>query len=97
MEIGSDVEIRWTAHLLQLAVHGISRALVTKTRVLAGEVVTAPLNIDQVGAGKKETKFEKNILIYHSSLQGSGCQGCHRQGALRIALLMVRFLKIKNS
>ena len=30
VEIGSDVEIKWTAHLLQLNIHGISRALVAK-------------------------------------------------------------------
>ena len=30
VEIGSDVEIKWTAHLLQLNIHGISRALIAK-------------------------------------------------------------------
>lgn len=56
VEIGSDVEIKWTAHLLQLNVHGISKALVTKlTEVRSAnplspgdrESVALPLNIDQ--------------------------------------------------
>ena len=47
VEIGSDVEVKWTAHLLQLGVQGISRALVSRTRVIASEAVSAPLNIDQ--------------------------------------------------
>ena len=34
VEIGSDVEIKWTAHLLQLNIHGISRALVAKVSKL---------------------------------------------------------------
>ena len=50
VEIGSDVEIKWTAHLLQLNVKGISRALVTKVSSadrFGGEQASAPLNIDQ--------------------------------------------------
>ncbi len=39
---------RWTAHLLQLGVQGVSRALVSKTRMLGPDAVSAPLNIDQV-------------------------------------------------
>lgn len=33
VEIGSDAEIRWTGHLLQLNVDGIKQALTTKTTV----------------------------------------------------------------
>lgn len=33
VEIGSDAEIRWTGHLLQLSVDGIKQALTTKTTV----------------------------------------------------------------
>ncbi len=49
VEIGSDVEIRWTAHLLQLNVMGISRALVAKTRMVSAQEppISTPLNIDQ--------------------------------------------------
>lgn len=34
VEIGSDAEIRWTGHLLQLSVDGIKQALTTKTTVI---------------------------------------------------------------
>lgn len=33
VEIGSDAEIKWTGHLLQLNVDGIKRSLTTKTTV----------------------------------------------------------------
>lgn len=33
VEVGSDAEIRWAAHLLQINVDGIIRALTTKTTV----------------------------------------------------------------
>ena len=47
VEVGSDVEIKWAAHLLQLNVAGIVKALVLKQREEKGENVTLPLNIDQ--------------------------------------------------
>ena len=47
MEVGSDVEIKWAAHLLQLNVAGIVKAMVLKQREEKGEVITVPLNIDQ--------------------------------------------------
>lgn len=47
VEIGSDVEIKWTAHLLQLNIHGISKALITKFVDVRSDEVSAPLNIDQ--------------------------------------------------
>ena len=47
VEVGSDVEIKWAAHLLQLNVAGIVKAMVLKQREEKGEVVTVPLNIDQ--------------------------------------------------
>lgn len=34
VEIGSDAEIRWTGHLLQLSVDGIKQAMTTKTTVI---------------------------------------------------------------
>ncbi|XP_049851037.1 unconventional myosin-XV isoform X4 [Schistocerca gregaria] len=47
VEIGSDAEIRWTGHLLQLSVDGIKRSLTTKTTEARGERVFTPLSIDQ--------------------------------------------------
>ncbi len=51
------MEIKWTAHLLQLNIHGISRALVAKSGG-NGEVST-PLNIDQVSR-----KIADSMLIH---------------------------------
>ncbi|XP_013792758.1 unconventional myosin-XV-like, partial [Limulus polyphemus] len=47
VEIGSDAEIRWASHLLQLSVEGILRALTTKTTDTTKDSVITPLNIDQ--------------------------------------------------
>ena len=47
VEVGSDVEIKWAAHLLQLNVAGIVKAMVLKQREEKGESITVPLNIDQ--------------------------------------------------
>lgn len=47
VEIGSDVEIKWTAHLLQLNIHGISKALIMKVTEMRHDSVKVPLNIDQ--------------------------------------------------
>lgn len=47
VEIGSDAEIRWTGHLLQLNVDGIKRALTTKTTEARNERLLTPLSIDQ--------------------------------------------------
>ena len=47
MEIGSDVEIKWVAHLLQLNVGGIVNALTLKTSEMRNENLVIPLNIDQ--------------------------------------------------
>ncbi|XP_024944481.1 uncharacterized protein LOC107271471 isoform X3 [Cephus cinctus] len=47
VEVGSDAEIRWAAHLLQVNADGIIRALTTKTTEARNERVFTPLNIDQ--------------------------------------------------
>ena len=47
VEIGSDVEIKWAAHLLQLNVNGIVSALTLKTSEMRNENLVIPLNIDQ--------------------------------------------------
>ncbi|XP_063236075.1 unconventional myosin-XV [Bacillus rossius redtenbacheri] len=47
VEIGSDAEIRWTGHLLQLNTDGIKRSLTTKTTEARNERVLTPLSIDQ--------------------------------------------------
>ena len=47
VEIGSDVEIKWAAHLLQLNVNGIVNALTFKTSEMRNENLVIPLNIDQ--------------------------------------------------
>ena len=47
VEIGSDAEIKWTAHLLKLNAEGIKDALMTKTTEARGERVQTPLTIDQ--------------------------------------------------
>ena len=48
VEVGSDVEIKWAAHLLQLNVGGIIAALTLKTSEMRAENLVIPLNIDQV-------------------------------------------------
>ncbi|RZF46223.1 hypothetical protein LSTR_LSTR010885 [Laodelphax striatellus] len=47
VEIGSDAEIRWTGHLLQLSVDGIKQALTTKTTEARNERLLTALSIDQ--------------------------------------------------
>ena len=47
VEVGSDVEIKWAAHLLNLNMNGIIAALTLKTSEIKGENVNIPLNIDQ--------------------------------------------------
>ncbi|XP_076381481.1 unconventional myosin 10A isoform X2 [Megalopta genalis] len=47
VEVGSDAEIRWAAHLLQVNSDGIIRALTTKTTEARNERVFTALNIDQ--------------------------------------------------
>jgi myosin-15 len=47
VEVGSDVEIKWAAHLLQLNVNGIINALTVKTSEMRNENLVIPLNIDQ--------------------------------------------------
>ncbi|XP_046586212.1 unconventional myosin-XV isoform X1 [Neodiprion lecontei] len=47
VEVGSDAEIRWAAHLLQVNADGIIRALTTKTTEARNERVVTALNIDQ--------------------------------------------------
>ncbi|XP_071526723.1 unconventional myosin-XV isoform X1 [Panulirus ornatus] len=47
VEIGSDAEIKWASHLLQIDDTGIKRALTTKITEARNERVFTPLNIDQ--------------------------------------------------
>ena len=50
VEIGSDVEIKWAAHLLQLSVSGVRKALTLRVadfRKGADNLIAMPLNIDQ--------------------------------------------------
>ncbi|XP_065559306.1 unconventional myosin-XV-like isoform X1 [Artemia franciscana] len=47
VEVGSDAEIKWAGHLLQLSIDGIMRALTTKTTEARNERMFTPLNIDQ--------------------------------------------------
>ena len=47
VEIGSEVEIKWAAHLLQLSVGGIKKALTMRMAAKNNDNVNMPLNIDQ--------------------------------------------------
>ncbi|XP_059488254.1 unconventional myosin-XV isoform X5 [Neocloeon triangulifer] len=47
VEIGSDAEIRWAGHLLQLNVDGIKRSLTMKITEARNERLFTPLSIDQ--------------------------------------------------
>ncbi|XP_014248612.2 unconventional myosin-XV isoform X2 [Cimex lectularius] len=47
VEIGSDAEIRWAGHLLQISVDGIKMALTTKTTEARNERLLTALTIDQ--------------------------------------------------
>ena len=56
VEIGSDLEIKWAAHLLQLNIQGIKNAMTVKQAsgggndkaIYKSEVISQPLIIDQV-------------------------------------------------
>lgn len=60
MEIGSDAEIRWTAHLLHLSPDGIKRALTTKTTVSP----VALYNLQLQTLSKKAKHKVKQIVVY---------------------------------
>lgn len=47
VEVGSDVEIKWAAHLLQISASGLQRALTTRITEARSERVHSPLSIDQ--------------------------------------------------
>ncbi|KAK4873712.1 hypothetical protein RN001_013072 [Aquatica leii] len=47
VEVGSDVEIKWAAHLLQIPSSGMQRALTSRITDARNEKVHSPLTIDQ--------------------------------------------------
>ncbi|CAG0891503.1 unnamed protein product [Darwinula stevensoni] len=47
VEIGSEAQVKWTSHLLQLSAEGIARALTIRITEARNERVFTPLNIDQ--------------------------------------------------
>jgi len=47
VEIGSDAEVRWISHLLQLPLEGILKSITFRTTEARGERVYTPLTIDQ--------------------------------------------------
>lgn len=47
VEIGSDVEVQWIGHLLELNPEGVRKALTSRTTEARQEKVTTPLTIDQ--------------------------------------------------
>ncbi|RZB41182.1 unconventional myosin-XV [Asbolus verrucosus] len=47
VEVGSDVEIKWAAHLLQISPTGLQRALTSRITEARAERVYSPLSIDQ--------------------------------------------------
>ncbi|KAL1494091.1 hypothetical protein ABEB36_009744 [Hypothenemus hampei] len=47
VEVGSDVEIKWAAHLLQISTNGLQRALTSRITEARAERVFSPLSIDQ--------------------------------------------------
>ncbi|KAJ8922961.1 hypothetical protein NQ315_001507 [Exocentrus adspersus] len=47
VEVGSDVEIKWAAHLLQISTNGLQRALTSRITEARAERVHSPLSIDQ--------------------------------------------------
>ncbi|XP_072386404.1 unconventional myosin-XV [Diabrotica undecimpunctata] len=47
VEVGSEVEIKWAAHLLQISSSGLQRALTSRITEARAERVYSPLTIDQ--------------------------------------------------
>ena len=47
VEVGSDAELRWVSHLLQLPLDGLFKAMTVKSTEARNERVLSPLNIDQ--------------------------------------------------
>jgi len=62
VELGSDAEIKWAAHLLKLDVDGIKDALMERITEARGERLQTPLTIDQ--ALDARDAFAK--ALYHS-------------------------------
>jgi myosin heavy subunit len=68
VEVGSDIEIKWAAHLLQLNVPGIVSALTLKTSEMRNENLVIPLNIDQalgkIILANSRPKFVDNKVLH---------------------------------
>ncbi|KAK7507605.1 hypothetical protein BaRGS_00001540, partial [Batillaria attramentaria] len=47
VELGSDAEIRWVSHLLQLSEDWLKQALISKVTEARGDRVVSPYNLDQ--------------------------------------------------
>ncbi|KAF3419816.1 hypothetical protein E2986_08715 [Frieseomelitta varia] len=88
VEVGSDAEIRWAAHLLQVNSDGIIRALTTKTTVSRqASCLSVPigkqLRVYSFAGSKKRESFHG--AEYRP---GSGRKRCVRQGSVQFAVLL---------
>lgn len=59
VEVGSEAEVRWAAHLLQVPAEGLQRALTARLTEARAERVHTPLAIDQ--ALDKRDAFAKAL------------------------------------
>lgn len=69
VEVGSDAEIRWAAHLLQISSDGIIRALTTKTTVSLGQMFIHKMKL---------IVRIKRIFLFVFILGGKKREGFHR-------------------
>lgn len=89
VEIGSDAEIKWAAHLLHISSNGLQRALTTRVTEARAERVHTPLGIDQ--ALDSRDAFAKALYSalfnWLVSKVNSNVQRGGLQDAARISLL----------
>lgn len=107
VEIGSDTEIRWVSHLLQLPVEELFALMTSRSTETRHERIVTPLNIDQALDMRDAISKVLYVSLFnwlvsrlnHAVYKGSGSgSGSQRKASSKIALLdMFGFENLKEN